>query len=79
MLDEYDLDNEPTKIEALTHACRVSGTVAELDKATASEPLTMQSSAGQVGSHPLKSEIGFQRGILAQLLARLSFASIEEN
>ena len=31
VLEEYELDYEPAKIENLTHACRVSDTIAELD------------------------------------------------
>ena len=79
VLDEYELDYEPAKIEILTHACRVSDTIAELNRATSKEPLTVRGSAGQMVIHPLISEIRFQRGLLAQLLARLNFAPAEED
>lgn len=79
VLDEYELDAEPHKIEILTHACRVADTIADLERATSSEPLTVRGSAGQMVIHPLISEVRYQRGLLAQLLARLNFASVEED
>lgn len=79
VLDEYELEYEPHKLEILAHSCRVSDTVAELDRASANEPLTVRGSAGQMVIHPLISEIRFQRALLAQLLARLNFTASEED
>ncbi|MCB0933293.1 MAG: hypothetical protein KDB71_15515 [Mycobacterium sp.] len=73
VLAEYELDYEPHKVEILTHACRVSDAIAELERAARSEPLTVRGSAGQKVIHPLVSEVRFQRGLLSQLLARLNF------
>ena len=73
VIAEYELAYEPHKVEILTHACRVSDAIAELERAAAKEPLTVQGSAGQKVIQPLISEIRFQRGLLAQLLARLNF------
>lgn len=79
VLDSFELDDEPHKLEILAHACRVSDTIAELDRATANEPLTVRGSAGQMVIHPLISEVRFQRALLAQLLARLNFTPAEED
>ncbi|MGW8815510.1 hypothetical protein [Gordonia terrae] len=79
VLDEYELDYEPHKIEILAHACRVSDTIAALERATAREPLTVRGSAGQLVIHPLISEVRAQRSLLAQLLARLNFTAPEED
>jgi hypothetical protein len=65
---EFELDDEPHKVEILTHACRVTDTIVELEKAAKKEPLTVRGSAGQKVIQPLISEIRFQRGLLAQLL-----------
>jgi hypothetical protein len=61
------------------HACRVSDLIAELERAAAKEPLTVRGSAGQKVIQPLISEIRFQRGLLARLLARLKFAGMEDD
>ncbi len=79
VLDEYDLDNEPAKLEILAHTCCVTDTIAELDRATAGQPLTVRGSAGQMVIHPLIAEVRVQRALLAQLLARLNFAPAEED
>lgn len=79
VLDEYELEYEPHKLEILAHSCRVCDTIAELDRATANEPLTVRGSAGQMVIHPLISEMRFQRALLAQLLARLNFTALEED
>lgn len=63
------LSTSRAKLEILAHACRVSDTVAGLERAAAKEPLTVRGSAGQKVIQPLISEIRFQRGLLAQLLA----------
>ncbi|PQE02568.1 hypothetical protein CYL16_03330 [Mycobacterium sp. EPG1] len=75
---EFDLDNEPHKLEILTHACRVSDTVAQLERAAAKEPLTAVGSAKQLVIHPLIAEVRAQRALLAQLIARLNFEGQDE-
>jgi hypothetical protein len=70
---EFDLDTEPHKLEILTHACRVADAIAKIERAAANESLTVRGSAGQQVINPLVSEVRFQRGLLAQLLARLNF------
>lgn len=74
----FELDDEPHKIELLSHACRVSDAIAELDKAAAKAPLTVRGSAGQQIIHPARSEARFQRGLLAQLLGRLGLPDADE-
>ncbi len=76
--EEYELEYEPAKLEILAHACRVSDAIAGLERAAAKEPLTVRGSAGQKVIQPLISEIRFQRGLLAQLLARLNFEGQED-
>jgi hypothetical protein len=78
VIAEYELEYEPHKIELLTHACRVSDLISEIERAAAKEPLTVLGSAGQRVIQPLISEIRFQRGLLAQLLARLNFEGPED-
>lgn len=71
--DEFDLDYEPHKVHILTQACRVADIVAELDAAATEAPLTVKGSMGQPVISPFISEARVQRGLLAQLLARLNF------
>ena len=82
VIAEYELAYEPHKLEMLTHACRVSDTIAELERAatTCSDKgaVAVRGSAGQKVIQPLISEIRFQRGLLAQLLARLNFEGLED-
>lgn len=75
---EFDLQQEPHKRRLLEDACRVTDTIAELERAMADEPLSVRGSAGQMTIHPFISEARFQRALLAQLLARLNFEGPEE-
>lgn len=77
-LDEFELEAEPQKIEILTHACRVTDKVAELERAQRSEQLTVLGSARQMMIHPLIAEVRFQRGLLAQLLGKLGLPGTDE-
>lgn len=67
-LDEFELEAEPHQVEILTHACRVTDKIAELERSQRNEPLTVLGSARQLTIHPLIAEVRFQRGLLAQLL-----------
>lgn len=69
---EFVFNNDPDKVELLVQACRVTEKIAELDRASNTEPLVVKSSAGQKVINPLISEVRFQRGLLAQLLGKLN-------
>ncbi len=73
--DEFELENEPHKLQILAEAARVAGLIAELDDAAAEAPLTVKGSQGQPVISPLIAEARAQRALLAQLLARLNFES----
>ncbi len=73
VLREYSLEDYPEKLELLSHAARCTDTIAELERAMKTEPLTVLGSARQRAINPILSEIRFQRGLVAQLLARLNF------
>ena len=75
---EFDMDAEPAKIEILSQACRVSDTIAQLERAAVREPLIVLGSARQQTINPLISETRFQRGLLAQLLGRLGLPDTDE-
>ncbi|MGB5794540.1 MAG: hypothetical protein WBH51_01965 [Mycolicibacter algericus] len=70
---EFELENEPHKLQILAQACRVSDVIAELDEAADEAPLTVKGSMGQQVISPFISEARAQRSLLAQLLARLNF------
>lgn len=76
---EFDLSSDPDKAELLFQACKVADQIAELDEAAAEAPLTVKGSMGQPVISPFISEARVQRGLLAQLLARMNFAEPEEN
>ncbi len=76
--DTFDMDDEPHKVEILTHACRVSDTIATLERAAAKQPLTVRGSAGQQVIQPLIGEARAQRALLNQLIARLALPDSEE-
>ncbi|MDJ0400881.1 hypothetical protein [Rhodococcus rhodochrous] len=78
-IDQYQLEDEPHKLELLTQACKVSDKIAELEKAQEGQPLTVLGSARQVTIHPLISEVRFQRGTLATLLGKLGLPDAEES
>ena len=71
---EFDLSADPDKAELLAQACRVADQIAELDEAAAEAPLTVKGSMGQPVISPFIAEARVQRGLLAQLLARMNFA-----
>lgn len=76
---EFDLQNEPDKAELLFQACETADQIAELDDAAAEPPLTVKGSMGQPVISPFIAEARVQRGLLAQLLARMNFAEAEED
>jgi hypothetical protein len=76
---EFDLESDPDKAELLFQACKTADQIAELDEAAAEAPLTVKGSMGQPVISPFISEARVQRGLLAQLLARMNFAEPEVN
>lgn len=76
---EFALESDPDKAELLAQACRVADQIAELDEAAAEGPLTVRGSMGQPVISPFIAEARVQRGLLAQLLARMNFAPAEED
>lgn len=70
---EFDLENDPDKLELLFQACKTADQIAELDEAAAEAPLTVKGSMGQPVISPFIAEARVQRGLLAQLLARMAF------
>jgi hypothetical protein len=75
---EFDLENEPDRLELLFQACKTADQIAELDEAAAEAPLTVRGSMGQPVISPFIAEARVQRGLLAQLLARMNFAESGE-
>ena len=73
VLETYDLDEYPEKLECLEHACRVSDVIAELEREAGKQPLIVLGSARQKTINPLISETRFQRGLLVSLLSKLNF------
>lgn len=71
---EFDLENEPDRLELLFQACKTADQIAELDEAAADAPLTVKGSMGQPVISPFIAEARVQRGLLAQLLGRMNFA-----
>ena len=70
---EFDLENEPDKLELLYQAAKTADQIAELDEAAAEAPLTVKGSMGQPVISLFIAEARVQRGLLAQLLARMAF------
>jgi hypothetical protein len=79
VVDVFDLDEEPHKVQVLTQACRVADIIAELDEHAAEAPLTVKGSQGQPVIQPTLSEARFQRALLAQLLGRLGLPDNDED
>ena len=75
---EFDLSTDPDKAELLFQACKTADQTAELDEAAAEAPLTVRGSMGQPVISPFIAEARVQRGLLAQLLARMNFAETED-
>lgn len=71
---QFDLEYDPDKAELLYQACKVADQIEELDEAAAEAPLTVKGSMGQQVISPFIAEARVQRGLLAQLLARMNFA-----
>ena len=71
---EFDLQSDPDRAKLLFQACKTADQIAELDEAAADAPLTVRGSMGQPVRSPFISEARVQRGLLAQLLARMNFA-----
>lgn len=69
---EFDLENEPDRLELLFQACKTADQIAELDEAAAEAPLTVRGSMGQPVISPFIAEARVQRGLLAQLYAQIS-------
>lgn len=76
---EFDVEIYPDKAELLFQACKVADQIAELDEAAAEAPLTVKGSMGQPVISPFIAEARVQRGLLAQLLARINFADPAES
>lgn len=75
---EFDLNCDPDRAELLFQACKTADQIAELDEAAAEAPLTVKGSMGQPVISPFISEARVQRGLLAQLLARMNFEVAED-
>jgi hypothetical protein len=58
---EFDLENEPHKVQILTQAAKVVDAIAELDEAAAEAPLTVKGSMGQQVISPFIAEARAQR------------------
>jgi hypothetical protein len=76
---EFDLKGDPDKAELLKQACKTADQIAELDEAAAEAPLTVKGSMGQPVISPFIAEARVQRGLLAQLLARMNFADASDD
>jgi hypothetical protein len=76
---EFDVESYPDKAELLFQACKTADQIAELDEAAAEAPLTVKGSMGQPVISPFIAEARVQRGLLAQLLARINFAEPEDH
>ena len=76
--DEFDLGNEPDRLELLFQACKTSDQIAKLDEAAADAPLTVRGSMGQPVISPFIAEARVQRGLMAQLLGRMNFAEADD-
>lgn len=79
VVGEFDLNRDPHKLEILAQACRVSDQITELDGAAVEAPLTVKGSMGQPVISPFIAEARVQRALLAQLIARLNLAELEED
>ncbi|MEV3960171.1 hypothetical protein AB0M34_04610 [Nocardia sp. NPDC050193] len=59
-------------------ACKTADVIKKLDDAANKAPLTVRGSMGQEVINPLISQAQSARSLLAQLLARLNFAGVED-
>ena len=75
---EFDIENDPHKLQILQQACKVADVIAELDDAADEAPLTVRGSMGQQVISPFIAEARAQRSLMAQLLARLNFEAAPE-
>ncbi len=72
---EFDIENDPDRVELLFQACKTVDQIAELDEAAADAPLIAKGSMGQPVISPFIAEARVQRALLGQLLARMNFES----
>ncbi|BDY27533.1 hypothetical protein [Mycolicibacterium mageritense] len=70
---EFDIERDPDRRELLFQAAKTADQIAELDEAAAEAPLIVKGSTGQPVISPFISEGRMQRGLLAQLMARMNF------
>ena len=70
---------DPDKLRVLFDACKTADLLKRLDAAAAKAPLTVKGSMGQEVINPLIGQAQASRMQLAQLLARLNFASTDED
>ncbi|CAN5579375.1 hypothetical protein BH09ACT8_BH09ACT8_27220 [soil metagenome] len=75
----FDVKGEPDRLELLFQACKTADLIAELDEAAVEAPLTVRGSMGQPVISPFIAEARVQRGLLAQLLARMNFAEATDD
>ena len=69
---QFELSNEPHKVQILAEAAKVVATIHELDKARRDHPLVVPGSRpGTKQVHPLIDECRRQRQLLAVLVGKL--------
>ena len=72
----YEL--RPDERRVLEQACRTADTLARLEEALTTAPLTVAGSMGQLREHPLLSEARQQRALLGRLLAQLRLPDADD-
>ena len=75
----FDLSTEPHKRRILFDACKTADVIKRLDDVASKQPVTVKGSMGQEVIHPCIAQAQTARGQLAQLLARLNFAGLEDD
>jgi hypothetical protein len=78
VIAEFELGQEPHKLRVLFDACKLADQIDRLDKAMATEPLTVKGSMGQKTIHPCLAQAQSARGLLAQLLGKLGLPETDE-
>jgi hypothetical protein len=79
IVGQFDLSVEPHKRRILFDACKTADVLKRMDDAARDAPLTVKGSMGQEVINPLIAQSQTARGQLAQLLARLNFAGMEDD
>ena len=74
----FDLSTEPHKRRILFDA-KTADVIKRLDDVASKQPVTVKGSMGQEVIHPCIAQAQTARGQLAQLLARLNFAGLEDD